>query len=95
MQTSEKGGTFLMVNVAAQRARQIMQGAPPLVPASSRKPAAIAVREVEDGLVPYYMPGDLPTLEASAEESEEEAATEETEETGEAEETEEIEEPSE
>ena len=87
MQNSEKGGTFLMVNVAAQRARQIMQGAPPLVPSSSRKPAAIAVREVEDGLVPFYMPADLPMLETPAEEeTAEETASEETE-------TEEVEEP--
>jgi DNA-directed RNA polymerase subunit K/omega len=67
-----------MVNVAAQRARQIMQGAPPLAPASSRKPAAIAIREVEDGLVPFYMPGELPLLETPADEATEETAPEET-----------------
>jgi DNA-directed RNA polymerase omega subunit len=88
VETSEKGGTFLMVNVAAQRARQIMQGAPPLAPASSRKPAAIAIREVEDGLVPFYMPGDLPMLETPAEETAEETAPEDTE-------AEEVDEPSE
>ncbi len=79
MQISEKGGTFLMVNVAAQRARQIMQGAPPLVPSSSRKPAAIAIREIEAGLVPYYLPSDLPMLDTPAEEIAEETAPEETE----------------
>lgn len=60
---------------------------PPLVPTSSRKPAAIAVREVEDGLIPYYMPADLPMLDTPAEEEiAEETAPEETE-------TEEVEEP--
>ena len=53
--------TFMMVNVAAQRARQLMQGAAPIVRSASRKPAAIAIREVEAGLVPYYTPEDLPS----------------------------------
>jgi DNA-directed RNA polymerase omega subunit len=57
---ANKEGTFLLVNVAAQRARQLMQGAPSAVRSSSRKPAAIAIREVEDGLVPFYMPEDAP-----------------------------------
>jgi DNA-directed RNA polymerase subunit K/omega len=65
-----------MVNVAAQRARQLMQGASPLARTNSRKPAAIAIREVEEGLVPYYIPEDEPEeaaiLEASEEEEEEE-----------------------
>jgi DNA-directed RNA polymerase subunit omega len=73
----EEHGTFILVNVAAQRARQIMQGAPPMVQTNSRKPAAIAVREVEEGLVEFYMPEDLPLLlEEKEEEPEETEPTE-------------------
>jgi len=55
-------GTFVLVNVAAQRARQLMQGATPIVKTDSRKPAAIAIREVEAGLVPFYILDQLPDL---------------------------------
>ena len=51
-----------MVNVASQRARQLMQGAAPLIRTKSRKPAAIAIREVQKGLLPYYMTPDTPAL---------------------------------
>jgi DNA-directed RNA polymerase subunit K/omega len=39
-----------------------MQGAPPLIRTKSRKPAAIAIREVEKDLIPYFMPGEIPEL---------------------------------
>jgi DNA-directed RNA polymerase omega subunit len=66
----EEKGTFLLVNIAAQRARQLMQGATSLVQTTSRKPAAIAIREVEEGLVPHFMPDKLPLqLEETAAES--------------------------
>jgi len=55
-------GTFLMVNIASLRARQLMQGAAPLIRTKSRKPAAIAIREVQKGLLPYYMTEDAPSL---------------------------------
>jgi len=55
-------GTFLMVNIASLRARQLMQGAAPLIRTKSRKPAAIAIREVQKGLLPYYMTPDAPSL---------------------------------
>lgn len=64
-------GTFLMVNIASQRARQLMQGAAPLIRTKSRKPAAIAIREVQKGLLPYYMTPDAPSL-GSEEDVEEE-----------------------
>jgi DNA-directed RNA polymerase omega subunit len=74
---ANKEGTFLLVNVAAQRARQLMQGAPSVVRSTSRKPAAIAIREVEDGLVPFYMPEDAPpAAEESVVESQEAEAEE-------------------
>ena len=37
------------------------------------------IREVEDGLVPYYMPRDLPMLDTPAEEIAEDVAPDETE----------------
>jgi DNA-directed RNA polymerase omega subunit len=67
-ETFEKG-TFLLVNIAAQRARQLMQGATPMSKTDSRKPAAIAIREVEGGLIPFYTLDQLPNiLEPSSEE---------------------------
>lgn len=65
-------GSFLIVNIASQRARQLMQGAAPLIRTKSRKPAAIAIREVQKGLLPYYMTEDAPTLGSDEEEEEEE-----------------------
>ena len=62
-----QAGAFLRVNVAAQRARQLMQGAAAKVPTKSRKPAAIAIQEVAEGLVEAYEPSELPE---PAEESE-------------------------
>ncbi|HXV59624.1 MAG TPA: DNA-directed RNA polymerase subunit omega [Vicinamibacteria bacterium] len=55
-----QAGSFLRVNVAAQRARQLMQGAAPMVATRSRKPAAIAIQEVEEGLVQAFAPSELP-----------------------------------
>jgi len=68
-------GIFLKVNVAAQRARQLMQGAAPKVSTKSRKAAAIAIQEVESGLVEAFSPSEMPeALEAlGSEDSEGEA----------------------
>jgi DNA-directed RNA polymerase omega subunit len=52
----------MLVNIAAQRARQLMQGAAPLFRTKSRKPAAIALREVETGLLSFYRLEDQPQL---------------------------------
>ncbi|HEX9725938.1 MAG TPA: DNA-directed RNA polymerase subunit omega [Vicinamibacteria bacterium] len=65
-------GTFLIVNIASLRARQLMQGAAPLIRTRSRKPAAIAIREVQKGLVPYYMTPDAPSLGSEDVEEEDE-----------------------
>ncbi len=62
MATDSEPGIFLLVNIAAQRARQLMQGAAPLFRTKSRKPAAIALREVENGLLPFYRIEDQPQL---------------------------------
>ena len=55
-------GPFLIANIASHRARQLMQGAAPVIRTKSRKPAAIAIREVQKGLLPYYMTPDDETL---------------------------------
>jgi DNA-directed RNA polymerase subunit omega len=46
---------FRFILVAAERAKQIQHGAPPRIKSQSRKPASIAVREVEENLVPYII----------------------------------------
>ncbi len=55
-----EAGLFMRINIAAQRARQIMQGAVPRIQSRSRKPAAIAIQEVDDGLVEAFLPAELP-----------------------------------
>ena len=72
----ENAGLFIKVNIAAQRARQIMQGAALKVHSDSRKPAAIAIQELESGELEAYTPAELsePPEEAlQAEDSEEDA----------------------
>jgi DNA-directed RNA polymerase subunit K/omega len=56
----DKAGIFLRVNVAAQRARQLMQGAAPKISTKSRKAAAIAIQEVESGLIEAFSPSEMP-----------------------------------
>jgi DNA-directed RNA polymerase subunit K/omega len=51
-----EAGIFLRVNIAAQRARQLMQGAAPKIATKSRKAAAIAIQEVELGLIEAFLP---------------------------------------
>ncbi len=46
---------FRFILVAAARAKQIQHGAPPRIKSQSRKPASIAVKEVEEDLVPYVI----------------------------------------
>ena len=53
---------FLRVNVAAQRARQLMQGAAPKIATKSRKAAAIAIQEIEAGLIEAFSPSEMPEL---------------------------------
>lgn len=44
---------FRFIVVAADRARQIYRGRPPMIPTGSRKPARIAMIEAQNGLVPW------------------------------------------
>ena len=46
---------FRFILVAAERAKQIQQGAPPRIDVKSKKPAFIAVKEMEENLVPYII----------------------------------------
>ncbi len=46
---------FRFILVAAARAKQLQHGAPPKVNTKSRKPAYVAIQEVEEGLIPYEM----------------------------------------
>lgn len=46
---------FRFILVAAERAKQLQNGAPPMINSKSRKPAFIAVKETEAGLVPWSL----------------------------------------
>ena len=46
---------FRFILVAAARAKQLQHGAPPRIKSQSRKPATIAVEEVEQNLVPFVI----------------------------------------
>jgi DNA-directed RNA polymerase subunit omega len=56
---------FRFILVAAERAKQIQNGAPPKIEVKSAKPAYIAVREVEQNLIKYEI------LEEATEDEEE------------------------
>lgn len=51
---------FRFILVAAARAKQLQHGAPPRIKTQAKKPATIAVLEVEKNLVPYVIlkPGE-------------------------------------
>lgn len=57
---------FVHVMVAARRARQLQNGAPPLTDTRSRKPTRIAREELMKGLLEYEVP-DLATDEQEKE----------------------------
>jgi DNA-directed RNA polymerase omega subunit len=44
---------FRFIAVAAERAKQIQNGSPSRLDLESRKPAYLAIREVEESLVPF------------------------------------------
>jgi DNA-directed RNA polymerase subunit omega len=54
---------FQLVLVATKRARQISDGAEPLVEVDNDKPTVIALREIAEGLVTKEILEDKPTLE--------------------------------
>ena len=51
---------FRFILVAAERAKQIQNGAPPKIEVRSAKPAYIAIREVEQNLIPFEILEEAP-----------------------------------
>ena len=51
---------FRFILVAAERAKQIQNGAPPKIDVKSAKPAYIAIREVEQNLIPFEILEEAP-----------------------------------
>ncbi len=58
---------FRFILVAAERAKQLQNGAPPKTSVKSRKASYIAIREVEQQLVPF----EILEIEGADEEEEE------------------------
>lgn len=54
---------FRFIVVAAERAKQLQNGAPPRLDLESRKPSYVAIREVEESLVPYTILEEKDTQE--------------------------------
>ncbi len=51
----EYGSKFRFILVAAERAKQLQNGAPPKLQLKSKKPAYIAIKETMEGLVEWEM----------------------------------------
>ena len=60
--------TYRYILVAARRARQLQNGAPPVIDTLSRKPCRIAQDEIKAGKVKWVIPESAPSpVEAAAE----------------------------
>jgi len=64
---------FRFILVAAERAKQIQNGAPPKIDVKSAKPAYIAIREVEQNLIPYEILEEAPDRDVEYEDEEEQS----------------------
>ncbi len=62
---------FRFIIVAAERAKQLQNGAPARISVQSRKPSYIAIREVEQHLVPFQVLETKPADEEEEEETQE------------------------
>ncbi len=62
---------FRFIVVAAERAKQLQNGAPAKVSVESRKASYVAIREVEQNLVPFEILEIKPTDELEEEETQE------------------------
>jgi len=51
----EYGSKFRFILVAAERAKQIQNGAPPKIPVRSRKPSRIAIEEAKAGVINWEL----------------------------------------
>ncbi|HEX4006871.1 MAG TPA: DNA-directed RNA polymerase subunit omega [Acidobacteriaceae bacterium] len=58
----EYDSNFRYVLVAARRARQLQNGAEPLVATHSRKASKVAQAEIAAGKIAYVRPEDVPVL---------------------------------
>lgn len=58
---------FRYVLVAARRARQLQNGAEPLVPSRSRKACRVAQEEIAAGKISYVKTEDAPVLKPEVE----------------------------
>jgi DNA-directed RNA polymerase subunit omega len=58
---------FRYVLVAARRARQLQNGAEPLVPSRSRKACRVAQEEIAAGKISYVKTEDKPVLKTEVE----------------------------
>lgn len=57
IELAEKGDSrYTLVMLTAKRARQIVEGAEPLLDTSSKKPVSIALEEVMEGKITYTRP---------------------------------------
>jgi DNA-directed RNA polymerase subunit omega len=63
----EFDSNFRYVLVAARRARQLQNGAEPLIPSHSRKACRVAQEEIAAGKVAYVRPEDKPVLKPEIE----------------------------
>lgn len=64
---SEYDSSFRYVLVAARRARQLQNGAEPLVQSKSRKACRVAQEEIAAGKVAYVKKEDAPVLKPEVE----------------------------
>ena len=63
----EYDSNFRYVLVAARRARQLQNGAEPLVPSRSRKACRVAQEEIAAGKITYVKPEDAPIVKPEVE----------------------------
>ncbi|HEV2280746.1 MAG TPA: DNA-directed RNA polymerase subunit omega [Acidobacteriaceae bacterium] len=64
---NEYDSNFRYVLVAARRARQLQNGAEPLIPSKSRKACRVAQEEIAAGKVAYVKKEDTPVLKPEVE----------------------------
>jgi DNA-directed RNA polymerase subunit omega len=64
---NEYDSNFRYVLVAARRARQLQNGAEPLIPSKSRKACRVAQEEIAAGKVAYVKKEDIPVVKPEVE----------------------------
>lgn len=64
---NEYDSNFRYVLVAARRARQLQNGAEPLIPSKSRKACRVAQEEIAAGKIAYVKKEDVPVVKPEVE----------------------------